>query len=53
MANTQVATINLSKVKNLEKTIVETCDNQLFGGFRLATSFVVGDNLVLVFQKVV
>jgi hypothetical protein len=52
MPNTHVATIDLSDVKNLEQVIVETCDSQLFGGFRLATSFVVDKNLVLIFQKV-
>jgi len=53
MPNTKIATIDLSAVQNLEETIVETCDNQLFGGFRLATSFVVGNVLTLIFQKVV
>jgi hypothetical protein len=53
MPNTKIATIDLSVVEDLKETIVETCDNQLFGGFRLATSFVVGNVLTLIFQKVV
>jgi hypothetical protein len=52
MPSTKVARIDLTTVQDFETFVTETCDSQLFAGFRLAASFVLGTDLVLIFQKV-
>jgi hypothetical protein len=50
--NTKVVRIDLTKAdKDLEKKLETLCDNQAFGGFRLAASFVFGTDLLLIFQS--
>lgn len=51
--NTRVFRIDLSKVSDIQATLVSTCDAQLAEGFKLASTFLLPSyNLVLIFQKV-
>ncbi|MCP5151483.1 MAG: hypothetical protein H6983_04075 [Ectothiorhodospiraceae bacterium] len=52
MVNTKVLRIDLAKTTDLQREIVDLSDSMLAGGFRLATSFVVQDQLVLVYQRI-
>lgn len=50
-ANTFVTRIELGRAQDLAQEIVDACDPRLAVGFRLASSFVFGTTLVLIFQK--
>lgn len=47
--NTKVQRIQLPDA-NLEQTVTIACDNMLAVGYRLASSFSTGTELVLIFQ---
>ena len=49
--NTRVFRINLDDEPSIDTAIVKACDKQLADGFRLASTFLFGTNLVLIFQK--
>lgn len=46
----QVIRIDMSATDNLDQIITDTCTVRLNAGYRLASSFVVGTNLVLIFE---
>lgn len=52
MPNTNVTRIGMNQHQNdLEDLIVSICDNQRDGGFILASTFVLGTELVMIFSK--
>lgn len=48
---TKVIRIKLSTTPQLNEAIENECTVRQAAGFRLAASFVIGDDLVLIFQK--
>ena len=48
---TQVRRINLADVADLDATIENLCTSMRAGGFRLASTFVLQTQLVLIFQS--
>jgi hypothetical protein len=48
---TKVARIDLSAVQDLAQAIIDTCEGQSFAGLRLASTFVFGTQLILIFQQ--
>lgn len=49
--NTRVLRLDLETEEDIAKAIVDACDKQLQESFKLASSFVYGTALVLIFQK--
>ena len=49
---TRVFRLDLNAVPDLAAAITATCDAQLLEGFKLATTFVMANNLVMIFQQV-
>jgi len=49
--NTAVRRISLANVANLEEAIQNLCVNMSVGGFRLVSSCVYGNELLMIFQK--
>lgn len=49
--NTRVFRIDLSAEQSIDQAIVAACDKQLQDGFKLASTFVWGTDLILTFQK--
>lgn len=49
--NTRVFRLDLTTVTTLDKTLANACDKQLAEGFKLASTFVWGTDLILIFQK--
>ncbi len=47
---TEVRRIEMSQEEDLNKAITDLCTSMLGGGLKLASSFVVDNQLVLVFQ---
>ncbi len=45
-----IGQIDLGTVQNLEDEITTICGNQEFAGFKLASTFVYGTKLILIFQ---
>jgi hypothetical protein len=50
--NTKVYRIDLNETQDINTAITLACENQYLLGFKLASTFVWGTNLVLIFQKV-
>lgn len=50
--NTRVFRLNLATVNDIAATLTTACDKQLTEGFKLASTFVWGTDLILIFQKV-
>lgn len=48
---TIVIRIDMADTQNLDQHIRDACDNQLFAGRKLASSFVFQTQLVLIFQR--
>ena len=48
---TKIFRIPLASMGNGGNGVSAFCDNQLAGGFKVVTSFVIGDDLLLMFQK--
>ena len=48
---TEVRRIDMSQSQDLAKEISTLSDNMLAGGFALAATFTVGEDLVLIYQK--
>ena len=49
--NTQIRRVDLAEAVDLEKVVTDLCDNMAFGGYRLVSTFVYANQLVLIFQK--
>jgi hypothetical protein len=49
--STQVRRIDLTQVSDLTNAIATLSDNMLAGGFRLASTFVFENQLILIYQK--
>jgi len=49
--NTRVFRLDLTKTADIAATITTACDKQLAEGFKLASTFVWGTDLILIFQK--
>lgn len=49
--NTRVFKLDLVSEPSIDKAIVAACEKQLTEGFKLASTFVWGTNLILIFQK--
>jgi len=49
--NTRVFRLDLVTVNDLALAISAACDKQLTDGFKLASTFVWGTDLILIFQK--
>lgn len=49
--NTRVFRLNLAAVTDIAATLTTACDKQLTEGFKLASTFVWGTDLILIFQK--
>lgn len=48
---TTIVRINLADAQNLDEHIRDLCNNQHLAGRELASSFVFGPQLVLIFQR--
>ncbi len=48
---TEVRRINMTTTGNLNQAIVDLCDTMAGAGLKLSSSFVVGNELILVFQE--
>lgn len=49
--NTRVFRIDLTAEAAIDAAIAEACDKQLEEGFKVASTFVFGTDLILIFQK--
>lgn len=49
--NTRVFRVNLATVNDIAGALSTACDKQLAEGFKLASTFVWGTDLILIFQK--
>lgn len=49
--NTRVFRLDLTAVNDIAAAISTACDKQLTEGFKLASTFVWGTDLILIFQK--
>jgi hypothetical protein len=49
--NTRVFRLDLIAEPAIDKAIAAACDKQLGEGFKLASTFVWGTDLILIFQK--
>lgn len=49
--NTRVFRLDLTVEPAIDVAIVQACDKQLTEGFKLASTFVWGTDLILIFQK--
>lgn len=50
--NTRVFRLNLATTEDIAATLVTACEKQLVEGFKLASTFVWGTDLILIFQHV-
>jgi hypothetical protein len=49
--NTRVFRLNLAAAPDIATVLITACDKQLTEGFKLASTFVWGTDLILIFQK--
>jgi len=49
--NTRIFKLDLSATPDIEKAVIDGCDKQLLEGFKLASTFIFGNDLFLIFQK--
>jgi hypothetical protein len=49
--NTRVFRLDLTSEPDIAKAIIDACDKQLTESFKLASTFVWGTDLILIFQK--
>jgi hypothetical protein len=51
MNNTRVFRLDFATEHTIDAAIIAACDRQLLEGFKLASTFVWGTDLILIFQK--
>jgi len=49
--NTRVFRLDLAEEKDLAEAIIKASDKQLAEGFKLASTFIWGTSLILIYQK--
>lgn len=52
MNSTEVIRLDLVNTPDLRQVIINSSDAMLNGGFKLVSTFVLGDQLVLIYQRI-